>query len=47
MSEGRPVYNGCIDIDLAEAYGTERVTHVRGVGWFLDLPAELREQARS
>lgn len=43
-AEGRSVHVGMIQHALGETYGPGRVTHVAGVGWFLDLPAHLRGQ---
>jgi hypothetical protein len=43
-TEGRSVYVGMIEHALGETYGVDRVTHVPNVGWFLDLPADLRDQ---
>ncbi|MBM0230504.1 hypothetical protein JNW91_00615 [Micromonospora sp. STR1_7] len=38
VTRGMPVFSGCTSVYLAECYG-DRVQHVMGVGWFLDLPA--------
>lgn len=37
VQQGRPVFDGCTSVYLGERYG-DRVRHVQGVGWFLDLP---------
>lgn len=42
---GRPVHDHVERYALIDTYGADRVTHVPNVGWFLDLPADLREQA--
>jgi len=38
LTEGRAVFNGSTDAYLDERYGPDRVSHVWGVGWFLDMP---------
>lgn len=46
-TEGHPSRDHMDRAALIDTYGADRVTHVPNVGWFLDLPADIREQARA